>query len=250
MKSKIAVLLSVILAAAVYFIAGPGTAKDKPNDLRDAVASDFNTAIPVLSKDDAQIPIPAAPQRLEKSKTESGQEGVSKPFIMAELISAKLAGGTPQETRSNVEAFFGKLGLKIIFYQDNDAYNSAQLDFRQAAGAIDAVKLAYVKSQNLRTIKQLAEVKEIYPVTSYYRAIFSMDLYSPRIREIFSEFPDLTVTLPPKNQAMAGSVWTHLATDGMDNPKAVAASLKKQFPDTVSSAQVMVSVEVARFSGN
>ncbi|MCX5784180.1 MAG: hypothetical protein NTX59_00670 [Elusimicrobia bacterium] len=250
MRSKIAVLLTAILATAVYFIAGQGNNKNRPDDLRDAVSSDFNTAIPVLSKGDAQIPAPAAPQRLEKSKTESGQEGQSKPFIMAELISARLAGGTPQETRDNVEAFLGKLGLKIIFYQDNDAYNSAQLNFRQSEGTIDAVKLAYAKSQDLRTIKQLAEVKEIYPVTSYYRVIFSRDLYSPRIRAIFSEFPDLTVTLPPKNRAMAGSVWTHLATDGMDNPKAVAARLKKQFPDTISSAQVMVSVEVARFSGN
>ncbi|MFA6434636.1 MAG: hypothetical protein WCW52_08070 [Elusimicrobiales bacterium] len=255
MKNKINLLLPAILIAAVYAVSGRGNTHSKPNDLRDAAAEettrDFDTTIPAILKNGESISIPAAPEKPGQTEAEKYQEGVSRPFINAELISAAVAGTTPQETRANVEAFFGKLGLKILFYQDNDAHGTVRLDFRKPAGMIDATKLAYVRSRDLREIKRLAEVKEVHTTYSdrpSYSVFFSKDLYAPRVREIFSAFPDLAITLRPENTAMTGSIWTHLSTENMNDPKAAAAKLKKQFPGTISSAEVMVSVTVGEFS--
>jgi hypothetical protein len=43
---------------------------------------------------------------------------------------------------------------------------------------------------------------------------------------------------------MSGSVWADLSTENMEHPKAVAAKLKDQFPNIISSAEVKIAVTV------
>ena len=253
MKNKITILITVLLVMAVYCISGHRSAPNKTNDFRDAVADerspDFTTAVPVIAKDNAEIPAPSAPQRQKISMVKSAQNGVSKPFIAVEMKSSAVAGRTPNETRSNVAAFFGKSGLKIMSYQDNDAYSNVQLDFREPAGLFDTAQLAWAKSRILGEIKGLPEVKELRTVNmegkSFYRVMFSGDgLYSRSIRELFSKYPDLIITLPPKNSAMTGTVWVRLSVENMNKAqaKAAAAKLKAQFPNIISSSEVKISV--------
>ena len=253
MKTKISILFAALMATAVYSVSGQRGASAKMNDFRDAVADegsqDFNTAIPHIDKNYTGIPVPAVPQRQEQSLDASGQKGVSKPFIKVEMLSSAVAGRTPHETRSNVAAFFGEFGLKIIACQDNDAYSTAQLDFRKPTGMIDAAQLAWAKNQILGEIKGLPEVKELRTVKmadrSYYRAMFSGEgAYSRRIREIFSRYPDLTVTLRPLSSEMIGTVWVRLSAETMDKAQAnaTAAKLKSQFPNIISSSEVSIAV--------
>ena len=44
-----------------------------------------------------------------------------------------------------MEAFFAGLGLKILIYQDNDAYGTAALVFRKPEGITDTVRLSLAK---------------------------------------------------------------------------------------------------------
>ena len=87
MKSKITILLSIILVTAVWFIAGHRNAANRPNDLRDAMADekapDFNTDIPVINKDsvkDSSLPVPTAAKAVQHAAGEVAVE----IFVMAE----------------------------------------------------------------------------------------------------------------------------------------------------------------------
>ncbi len=87
---------------------------------------------------------------------------------------------------------------------------------------VDAVQLVWVKSQFLGEIKGLPEVRELRTVNmadkSFYRVMFSgAGVYSRRVRELFSRYPDLTVTLPHKNSEMTGTVWVCFSTESMDS---------------------------------
>ena len=248
MRTKTLALIAVAVTLGTLIFTRQKTAL--PSDFRDAIAEgggEFSTAIPVITENTSKPPIPAVPQKSAQLADVFGQDEDSKPFINVELLSARIGGKTARETRINVETFFGKLGFKIIFYQDNDAIRAAELNPRKSTGMVDSVKLAYIKSQNLKKIKELPEVKNVscHANDDSCVVFFSRDfLYEQRIREIFSAYPDLTLALPRKNSAMAGQVWIELSTEGMDQPKAVAAKLKKQFPDMIVSSDVMANVVV------
>ena len=193
-----------------------------------------------------QIPMPEVPARPERPKAEAGQGPGSKPFIEAELYAAAIKGGTPRETRENVGSFFEKFGLRILTYRDDDACGEVRLDFRKPAGLEDTVRLSAAKRKALGAIKELEEVKDVYPDGAYYRVVFAADLYPARILELFSGFPDLKVVFPRKNEEGAGGVRTQLSAENIGDIRAVAESLKKQFPSTIASAEVKTEFAVMR----
>ena len=194
-----------------------------------------------------QIPIPPAPPRPERPKTESGLGPACKPFLEVGLNSAAIAGATPQATRENVGAFFEKFGLRILSYRDNDSCGSVLLQVRKPDGLADTVRLSAAKRKALSARKELEEVKDVYPDGAYYRIIFAENLYPSRIREMFSVFPDLSVVYP-RNDAAAGGVRAQLSADDIGDLKAVAAGLKKQFPSTITYAEVKDEFTVVRFA--
>ena len=177
------VFLSLVIMTGIYRAAITAAFPKTPSDFCDAPISEpaegksfGGSSGRITGKLEAiQIPIPAAPLRPEKSIAESGQGPIGRPFIEADLISAAIAGRTPQETRENVESFFSKFGLQILKYQDNDACGTVRLDFRKPEGITDTIQLSMAKREALRQIKELEEVKDLYPVNSYYRVIFSMN---------------------------------------------------------------------------
>ena len=110
------IILGLIIMTGVYYAATSRNTRKAPSDFKDAPISDqldgsfFGGGSGRIPEqlNDSRIPIPATPQKQEKSKAD-----VSKPFIAVEMKSAPIAGATPQETRANVDAFFKKGYFKI-----------------------------------------------------------------------------------------------------------------------------------------
>lgn len=235
-----AVFLLLVLLTGLYRAATGVRFSDTLSGFSDAPISAHLKSRAAGQLDAIQVPMPETPRRPEETLAGGGADPDGRPFITADLISAAIAGGTPQETRENVELFFGRLGLRIIAYRDNDACGEALLEFSRPAGMEGAVRLASEKREALKAARELGEIAEVSG--SSYRVIFSGRLYPARIREIFSVFPDLAVTLPGTGAAPGGFIRVQLSANDMANLEAAAAKLKKRFPSTIFSAAVTTGV--------
>ncbi|MBI4656771.1 MAG: hypothetical protein HY746_08515 [Elusimicrobia bacterium] len=259
-KKAVFGIFLALVAATVLFFQMKRDAGRIPSDLRDAPGSGAAAGQLGLGNSASEdMPLPAEiPERPDssdnKSKNSSDDNGVSAPFIWAQLKMAPFKGQTPQDTKQKVHEFFHGIGMKISSYQDNESVRAVEFipEETPSSGMFGKVETVIA---DRRIDKKLNALPNVYSATrfktsqyKYWLVVFKEEMYEDQVDNLFSNIGGKFRLKDYRNRNMKG-VWVDLEAAGsVFDLKKTARSLAPAHPDKIYEADVRVEVTTMRMS--